>query len=85
MNETRMSIRHKFKRGDKVFLVKRGQIEWETADWTMTNARIPRLVKNMVYTVEGAQYYNSEYYKPCIRVNGYLYHEDHFKEYEPQI
>ena len=67
----------KFKKGDKVFLDKRGVFGNESRDWTLHE---PKLIKNMIYTVEKT--YNG-FYKDWISVGKHVdYHEDHFKKYE---
>ena len=71
----------KFKRGDKVYLDKRGIFGGETRDWTTFDALgCVRLEKNKIYII-------IELVHNQVGINGntILYNENHFVKYEEEI
>ena len=74
-----------FKKGDAVFLYKRGKIGWEARDWTLiSDDRSPILQKNIKYVVESV-IYNSQTEQIKLVGDYFSYHPDHFKKYEDGI
>ena len=67
-------MKKKFKKGDKIYLHKRGLFGDEREDWTLEE---PILVKNQIYTVAGTTGHSVQ-----VVEYGYIIHEDHFKKYE---
>ena len=73
----------KFKKGDKVYLDKRGIMKHETVDWTLVeNGNRGILYKNRIYIVDIDGYIHNESIR--ITIDGYTfgYSEEHFKLYE---
>ena len=75
--------RNKFKKGDKVYVNKRGEFDYGR-DWTLHH--ITRLEKNKVYTIESVKMdyiklniYNSQNH--TFNYHGFYYHYKHFKKY----
>ena len=68
--------RNKFKKGDKVYVNKRGEFDYGV-DWTLSN--MARLEKNKIYVVKNVCGKNYITLNP----NGFFYyHYKHFKKYE---